>query len=143
MMKTVLKVTLQSALVASVLTFATWAQAATSPMTVAGATTVNAAEAKQLWEGGAVFLDSRKTTDWEAGHIPEAVHLDRKNPAIYNSDSLNDLAEKDEAIVSYCNGERCLRSSKTAEDLVKLGFQKVYYFRDGFPAWNDAGYPIE
>ncbi len=142
-MKTVLKSTLQTALVASALTFATWAQAATSPLTVPGATTVNAAEAKQLWEDGAIFLDSRKTADWEAGHIPEAVHLDRKNPDVYNSDALNDLAAKDEAIVSYCNGERCLRSAKTAEDLVKLGFKKVYYFRDGFPAWNDAGFPIE
>ncbi len=142
-MKAVLQTTLKTALVASVLTLSTWAYAATSPMTVNGATTVNAAEAKQLWEDGAVFLDSRKETDWEAGHIPEAVHLDRKNPAVYNTDALNALAAKDEAIVSYCNGERCLRSSKTAEDLVKLGYQKVYYFRDGFPAWSDAGYPIE
>ncbi len=142
-MKAVLQTTLKTALIASVLTLSTWTHAATSPMTVNGATTVNAAEAKQLWEDGAVFLDSRKATDWEAGHIPEAVHLDRKNPAVYNLDALNDLAAKDEAIVSYCNGERCLRSSKTADDLVKLGFKKVYYFRDGFPAWSDMGYPIE
>ncbi len=142
-MEATFKTTLKTALVASVLTLSSWAYAGVSPMTIAGATTVNAAEAKQLWEEGAVFLDSRKTTDWEAGHIPEAVHLDRKNPAVYNTDALNDLAAKDEPVVSYCNGERCLRSSKTADDLVKHGFKKVYYFRDGFPAWTDAGYPIE
>ena len=142
-MKTVLKTTFTAALITSVLTFSSMVHAATSPMTVAGTTAVNAAEAKQLWEDGAVFLDSRKITDWEAGHIPEAIHLDRKNSAVYNSEALDQLAAKDEPIVSYCNGERCLRSFKTAEDLVKHGYQKVYYFRDGFPAWNDAGYPIE
>ncbi len=142
-MQTLLKSTLTTIVLSGVLSISTWVQAAVSPMTVEGATTVNAAEAKKLWEDGAIFLDTRKAADWEAGHIPEAIHMDRKNPAVYNTESLQKLAAKDEPIVSYCNGERCLRSSKTAADLVKLGYKNVYYFRDGFPAWNDAGYPIE
>ncbi len=142
-MKTLLKTTSQALLMVSVLAVSTWVQAAVSPMTVAGATTVNAAEAKKLWESGAVFIDSRKQSDWEVGHIPEAVHLDRKNPAVYNPEAIAEAVAKDEPVVSYCNGARCLRSSQTAADLVKMGYQKVYYFRDGFPAWSDAGYPIE
>lgn len=119
------------------------AQAAVSPTSVAGATTVDTATAKQLWEDGAAFLDTRQTSDWDAGHIPEAIHADQKNPGVYNPDYIADKTPRDAAIVCYCNGHSCLRSSKAAEDLVKWGFTKVYYYRDGFPAWKDAGNPVE
>jgi len=47
------------------------------------------------------------------------------------------------AIVIYCNGEDCLRSAKASKMAIGWGFTKIYYYRDGFPAWKKAGYPIE
>lgn len=38
-----------------------------SPMTVEGATTVNAAEAKALFDSGVLFVDIRRNSDYEAG----------------------------------------------------------------------------
>jgi rhodanese-related sulfurtransferase len=134
---------LASAVIGGLL-FSTSAYAgAPSPQTVQGATTVDAAHAKKLWQDGAVFLDTRKQADWDAGHIPEAIHADRKNHAVYNQAAIEAQIPKSSAVVSYCNGEDCLRSSETAEDLVHWGYGKVYYFRDGFPAWKSAGNPLE
>lgn len=112
-----------------------------SPETVSGATTVDAAQAKQLFDNEALFIDTRKDKDWDAGRIPGAEHLDVKKAL--TAESLAELAGKDEAIVMYCNGHKCLRSSKAAAMAVEWGYSKVYYFRDGFPAWKAAGYPVE
>jgi len=112
-----------------------------SPESVSGATTVDAAQAKQLFDDEALFIDTRKDKDWDAGRVPGAEHLDVKKAL--TADSLAAVAGKDEAIVMYCNGHKCMRSSKGAAMAVEWGYSKVYYFRDGFPAWKDAGYPVE
>lgn len=112
-----------------------------SPVSVDGATTVNAAEAKALFDNEALFVDTRKDKDWEAGRIPGAEHLNVKK--VLTQESLAEVAGKDEVIVMYCNGHKCIRSSQAAKMAVDWGFSKVYYFRDGFPAWKAAGYPVE
>lgn len=112
-----------------------------SPTSVSGATTVTAAEAKALFDKGAAFIDTRKDKDWNAGRIPDAIHLNVKKDL--TEASLGKEVKKTEAVVMYCNGESCLRSAKGAEMAVGWGYSKVYYFRDGFPAWKAAGYPVE
>lgn len=119
---------------------AVWA-ADVSPMTVEGATTVSAAEAKALFDSEALFVDVRKDSDWDAGRIPGAVHLDIKGK--FTDEALSGEIGKDEKVVIYCNGEKCMRSSKGSQEAVSWGFTNVYYFRDGFPAWKAAGYPVE
>ena len=49
-----------------------------SPMTVEGAKSVSAAEAKALFDKGVIFLDVRSDKDWAAGRIPDAVHIELK-----------------------------------------------------------------
>jgi len=112
-----------------------------SPTTVEGAKTVSAAEAKALFDKGAVFLDVRSDKDWGAGRIPDAVHIELKKKL--NEGSMGKEVKKDQEVVVYCNGESCLRSSKASAMAVGWGYSKVYYFRDGFPAWKAAGYPVE
>jgi len=121
------------------MTFA--AQANTSPETVPGATTVDSAQAKQLFDDGALFVDVRKTTDWDAGRIPDALHLDIKSA--FSKEALSAEAAANESIVIYCNGHSCLRSSDASKMAVAWGFSKIYYYRDGIPAWKNAGYPVE
>ncbi len=36
-----------------------------------------------------------------------------------------------------------MRSSNASEQAVAWNFERVYYFRDGIPAWQEAGYPVE
>jgi rhodanese-related sulfurtransferase len=115
--------------------------AAESPTTVDGATTVDAAKAKELFDSGVLFVDVRSDKDWAAGRIPDAVHIELKKA--FNEQSFGAEAKKGEPVVIYCNGHSCMRSSKASAQAVSWGYGQVYYFRDGFPSWKAAGYPVE
>ncbi len=118
------------------------AQAASvSPEIVDGATTVDAAKAKELFDQGVLFIDVRSNSDWDAGRIPGSEHLELKK--VYTSASLGELVKKDEPVVIYCNGPKCMRSSDACVQAVDWGFKNVYYFREGYPAWTKAGFPVE
>lgn len=123
-------------------TSAAFAADGNSPETVTGAVTVNAAEAKALWKEGATFIDTRKNSDWEAGRVPGALHINIKEPE-FSKDHILSLVEANHPVISYCNAEKCHRAANGAKKLISYGFTKVYYFRDGFPSWKNAGYPYE
>lgn len=112
-----------------------------SPASIAGATTVDTAKAKALFDNGILFLDVRKDKDWDAGRVPDAIHIELKKKL--TEESMAKEVKKDEEVVIYCNGEKCMRSSKASAKAVGWGFSKVYYYRDGFPAWKAAGHPVE
>lgn len=112
-----------------------------SPLAVDGAVTINVAKAKELFDQGVPFVDVRSDKDWDAGRVPGAEHLELKSQ--FSQESLGGFAGPSDPVIFYCNGSKCLRSAQAAEQAVKWGYQHVYYFRDGFPAWQTAGYPIE
>lgn len=112
-----------------------------SPANIDGATTVDTAKAKALFDKGVIFVDVRKDKDWNAGRVPDAVHIELKK--VLSEATLSKEVKKDQEAVIYCNGEKCLRSSKASARAVGWGFSKIYYYRDGFPAWKAAGHPVE
>ena len=112
-----------------------------SPMTIEGATSVDVVKAKALFDEGVLFVDVRSDKDWNAGRMPDAVHIELKK--VFTEESLSKEIGKDEPMVIYCNGEKCLRSSDAVAKAVSWGFKKINYYRDGFPAWKKAGYPVE
>ena len=112
-----------------------------SPLRVDGATTVDAATAKTLFDRGVGFVDVRGKDLWEAGHIPGAAYLDLFSG--FNEDNLLKVAAKDQEVVIYCAGPGCKRSGKACAKAVSWGFEKVYYFRLGYPAWRAAGFPTD
>lgn len=112
-----------------------------TPESVPGATTVDAAMAKQLFDQEAAFVDLRKENVWNSGRVPGAIWIDFKNS--FNQAALEAEVDKVEKVVFYCSGVRCPRSSKAAGKALAWGYTDVYYFRDGFPAWKTAGYPVE
>ena len=115
---------------------------AVSPEQIPGAVSVDTAKAKELFDDGVIFVDVRSDKDWNAGRIPDAEHLNLKST--FNEESFGALfSSKDEPAVIYCNGPKCLRSSKAAQKAVDWGYTNIYYFRTGFPSWKDAGYPVE
>ena len=113
-----------------------------SPTSIDGAVTISVEEAKELFDSEVLFVDVRKDSDWDAGRIPGAIHLDNKK-GVLSEASLSSEVGKNEKLVMYCNGPKCMRSSKGSASAVSWGFTDVYYFRGGFPAWKDAGYPVE
>lgn len=112
-----------------------------TPTEVPGATTVDAAMAKRLFDEEAAFVDLRKENVWNGGRVPGAIWLDFKQA--FNQESLTAEVAKDERVVFYCSGVRCPRSAKASAKAVSWGYDEVYYFRGGFPAWKKAGYPVE
>lgn len=132
---------ISSILGATLLYTATALAGGVSPTHIDGATTIDTDKAKQLFDEEIAFVDVRKDSDWEAGRIPGAIHLELKKKL--SEASLSQEVGKTEPVVLYCNGEKCLRSSKAAAKAVAWGFEKVYYYRDGFPAWKSTSLPIE
>lgn len=112
-----------------------------SPESVQGATTVSTQQAKQLFDKGVVFLDVRSNRDWDAGRIPGSSHLELKK--VYSQQALAAIAQPDEELVIYCNSTGCMRSSKACAKAVSWGYNKVYYYRLGYPDWQANGFAIE
>jgi len=113
----------------------------TSPEEISGAKKVDAATAMELFNKGVLFVDVRKDSDWDAGRIPGAEHLELKK--VFSEATLSEIAGKDQEIVIYCNGPKCMRSSDACAKAVSWGFTNVHYFRGGIPEWIAADYPTE
>lgn len=116
-----------------------WAEQ--SPMTVDGTTAIDVVAAKKLFDREVPFIDVRKNSDWEAGRVPGAHHLELKKQ--FTEAAMLKISGKGDEVVIYCNGSGCMRSSQACAKAVAWGFKKVHYFRDGFPAWKAANMPIE
>jgi rhodanese-related sulfurtransferase len=112
-----------------------------SPLFIPGATSIDVVEAKQLYDRGVMFVDTRPGVDWNTGHVAGAVLLELEE--MFTEEALSELVDRDAEVVIYCQASWCLRASIGTARAVSWGFEKVYYFRDGFPAWRVAEYPIE
>ncbi len=111
------------------------------PPSLEGLPIVKGDEANKLWKKKAIFLDNRIKPQVDAEKIEGATWL-------FADDLLKDPAlaaklDKSKDYVVYCNGVQCWRSPATGMMLKQLGFQKVYWYRDGIPDWKQRGYPVE
>jgi rhodanese-related sulfurtransferase len=86
----------------------------------------------------AVLLDLREPKEYEAGRIPNAVHLPHSQLASRGQE-LKKLTSR--PVIAYC--ERGQRSHNAAGALAKIGFGEVYTLRGGLRAWSEAGLPVE
>ncbi len=109
---------------------------------------VTAAETHDARERGEVDLivDVREPNEWEAGHIPGAIHAPRgllewladesypnHNPALAGA--------RDRRVVVHCAAGA--RSLLAAETLKKMGYTDVASMAGGFNDWKAAGLPVE
>jgi rhodanese-related sulfurtransferase len=102
------------------------------------------ADVAALHAGGALFLDARRTSVYEQGHIAGArsfsvweADIDDKVNKLFNERS----GETDQAkpIVAYCSGGECEDSHMLAQKLWGIQFNNVYVYKDGFPDWQKHG----
>ena len=107
---------------------------------------ISGPEAWQLFQGGAPFLDARRSAEFAEGHIPGAW-----STPVWESD-LDDrlLAFKagrrpgpEDPIVIYCGGGDCRDSHLLAGKLLNEGYFHLLIYRDGYPAWLAQGHPAE
>ena len=69
------------------------------PTEIVGVKTVTAQEARQLFDRETLFIDVRKNSDWEAGRIPGAEHLELKK--VFSPETLGEIAGKNEPVVIF------------------------------------------
>ena len=127
----------------------------------AGVKAVTVTEAKALYDKGVKFIDCRSTKMFAKGRVkgsklvPYNAKGGKKNKKV-DWDKSKDkksiqkfLGHKDmpkdkgAEVVFYCQAEKCWRAYKGAIVAQQEGYTNAYWFRNGFPAWKKAGYPIE
>jgi adenylate cyclase len=108
---------------------------------VAGAIKIDAAKANVLHAQSATFVDVRAAIYFRRGHIPNAVNLDLI--VGLSQESLSQVAQKEGAVVFMCHAKYCPYSAYASAKALLWGYKRVYYFAGGFPAWKNAGYPVE
>jgi rhodanese-related sulfurtransferase len=101
-------------------------------------------EAAALHRAGALFLDARRTSIYEQGHIagarPYSVwesDIDDKVRKLF--DERGDPQQQALPIVNYCSGGECEDSHMLAQKLWGIQFNNVYVYKDGFPDWQKRG----
>ena len=108
---------------------------------VTGATTIDHKQAKTLHDRGVKVVDVRAAKGFAGGHVPGAFNLDVATE--FSRESLSRIVGKDEEFVVSCHGRTCPDSAFASAKALLWGFKRVYYFAGGFPAWEEAGYPVE
>jgi molybdopterin/thiamine biosynthesis adenylyltransferase/rhodanese-related sulfurtransferase len=78
--------------------------------------------------------DVRETDEWNAGHLPGAVHVPKSYLEQWAEDRIPD---KNKRTVLYCAGG--VRSVMAADTLQKLGYTDVISMSGGFNRWKDSG----
>ncbi|MDQ6988871.1 MAG: rhodanese-like domain-containing protein [Mariprofundaceae bacterium] len=83
-----------------------------------------------------VFLDVRTQQEYEAGHVPGALHI----PVASLQNRLSEIP-KGKRIYVYC--EAGVRAAKASKMLVRSGFSNIENLPESMGGWRRAGYPIE
>ena len=92
---------------------------------------VDAVTALELVRGGAVLLDVRESSEWNAGHAPQAAHLPL--------DRINEASKKvvdGKQVVVVCRSGN--RSHAATKALISMGYDAIN-LSGGMNAWASAG----
>lgn len=105
------------------------------------------ADVKALHGKNVLFLDARRTSVYEQGHIPGARtysvwESDIEDKVRKLFDERSDPTQQALPIVIYCSGGDCEDSHMLAQKLWGIQFNNVYVYKDGFPDWQQHGAPV-
>ena len=104
-------------------------------------------DVRALHDKGVLFLDARRTSVYEQGHITGArpfsvweSDIDEKVNKFFDERSTPEAQAL--PIVVYCSGGDCEDSHMLAQKLWGIQFNNVYVYKDGFPDWQKHGAPV-
>src|ERR1700686_104308 len=85
-----------------------------------------------------VIVDVREDREYDADHIPGAVHLGK---GIIERDIESKYPDQKTELVLYCGGG--FRSALAADNLQKMGYTNVISMDGGIRVWREKGYLLE
>lgn len=91
----------------------------------------------KLEKGRVTILDVRPETEFNKGHIANAVSI----PIEQLKQRLKELPKKNE-IIAYCRGPFCVFADEAVAFLNKKGY-KAIRLEEGYPDWQLEGLPVE
>jgi rhodanese-related sulfurtransferase len=83
-----------------------------------------------------LVLDVRTDGEWEAGHIPGAMHI-----PLGEMQTRRDEVPMDRDVVVHC--QVAPRARQAEKMLIMVGHENVYHLEGGYSAWHEAGLPSE
>jgi rhodanese-related sulfurtransferase len=87
---------------------------------------------------GAVLIDVREDREWAEAHAAGSRHMGR---GVIERDAVQSFPDKSVELILYCGGG--YRSALAADNLQKMGFERVFSMLGGWSAWKDSGAPVE
>jgi rhodanese-related sulfurtransferase len=103
---------------------------------------ISIADAKRLFDGGALFVDARRREEYLESHVEGAFLLPADIFAAPQPPAALSMMDPGATLVIYCGGGACDASHNTAFALAQRGFKVMHIMTDGLPAWSAAGYPV-
>ena len=103
--------------------------------------TINTDELKSLFDQNREFvlIDSRTKQEFSEAHIIKSVNIPDKKLA----DNLHLLpADKSSLLIIYCNGVKCGKSKRLAQQLEPLGYSNIKIYAEGIPVWEERNQPL-
>ena len=95
---------------------------------------VSGAQAREMVRDGAQLIDVRESSEWNAGHAPQAAHI----PSGQVESRLNRL-KKDKEIVVVCRSGS--RSRAVTKQLRAQGYE-AFPLQGGLRSWQAADGPV-
>lgn len=136
---------------------------AATPDHLPGATTITAAQAVALQQQGAVLIDASPLTLGSYGEQADQWIVKADHPSIAGSVWLPNVGEqqpspaierwfaaelarlsegrRDAPLVFFCRPD-CWMSWNAGRRALSLGYQRVYWYRDGIPGWELELFPL-
>lgn len=87
-----------------------------------------------------IVIDSRKKSEYLKGHIEGAINILNTRLTLMEMERV--VPDRSTAILFYCNGTRCLRSSDSINKVKRWGYDQLFWFRGGWKEWSDKRLPV-
>jgi len=103
--------------------------------------TINTDELKSLFDKKQQFvlIDARTKQEFSHAHIVKSINI----PDNKLKENLSLLpADKKTLLIIYCNGVKCGKSKRLAEQLTPLGYDNIKIYAEGVPVWEERSLPL-
>ena len=132
--------------------FSVAAMASETPAKLDGVKNVTAEEAKKLIDRGVPAIDTRVASEYAEKTIKGAksVTYKEKSAKDVKFDRTQDQfdlsklpADKNAALIIFCNGGECWKSYKASVVARDAGYKQIHWLRGGMPEWVAKGLPTQ